>query len=91
MTQTFGKMALVGAFAALGACRVGPDYRAPDAPTGANSPLVSLDEALESSAAPPDAWWRLYDDARLDGFILEALRANRNLAAAEANFAAARA
>lgn len=82
---------LVLGFAALGACRVGPDYRAPEPPKGADAPLVSLDAALENTAAPPDAWWRLYDDARLDGLILEALRANQNLAAAEANFSAARA
>ncbi|HXP64225.1 MAG TPA: TolC family protein, partial [Steroidobacteraceae bacterium] len=60
-------------------------------PKGSDAPLVSLDEVLESTAAPPDAWWRLYDDARLDAFIQEALHANRNLAGAEANFAAARA
>jgi NodT family efflux transporter outer membrane factor (OMF) lipoprotein len=82
---------LVSGFAVLGACRVGPDYRAPEPLKGADAPLVSLDTALENTAAPPDAWWRLYDDARLDGLILEALRANQNLAAAEANFSAARA
>jgi NodT family efflux transporter outer membrane factor (OMF) lipoprotein len=87
---------LVGAgfvclLAGLSACRVGPNYRAPELPKGADAPLVSLDQTLESSAAPPDAWWRLYDDARLDAYIQEALRANQNLAAAEANFSAARA
>ena len=75
----------------LAACRVGPNYRPPMLPKGADAPLVSLDETLESSASPPDAWWRLYEDARLDAFIQEALRANQNLAAAQANFSAARA
>jgi NodT family efflux transporter outer membrane factor (OMF) lipoprotein len=77
--------------ASLTACRVGPNYQAPQLPKGADAPLVSMDDTLESSAAPPDAWWRLYDDARLDAFIQEALHANQNLAAAEANFSAARA
>src|SRR5208283_4273816 len=40
---------------------------------------------------PPDAWWRLYNDSRLDALVQEALQANRTLAAADANFAAARA
>jgi NodT family efflux transporter outer membrane factor (OMF) lipoprotein len=73
------------------ACQVGPNYHAPALPTGASAPLVSIDPAAESPAPPPDAWWRLYDDSQLDGLVQEALRANRTLAAAEANFAAARA
>jgi NodT family efflux transporter outer membrane factor (OMF) lipoprotein len=70
---------------------VGPNYHAPALPSGAEAPLVSLNPAAETPAAPPDAWWRLYDDARLDALVEEAFRANRTLAAADANFAAARA
>jgi NodT family efflux transporter outer membrane factor (OMF) lipoprotein len=77
--------------AALAACQVGPNYHAPALPSGAEAPLVSLNPAAETPAAPPDAWWRLYDDARLDALVEEAFRANRTLAAADANFAAARA
>jgi NodT family efflux transporter outer membrane factor (OMF) lipoprotein len=40
---------------------------------------------------PPDAWWQLYNDSRLSGLIIEALRANRDLAIAEANLKAAKA
>jgi len=76
---------------ALTACRVGPDYHAPALPSGAGAPLVSLNAEAETPAAPPDAWWRLYDDVRLDALIEEALKANQTLAAADANFAAARA
>jgi NodT family efflux transporter outer membrane factor (OMF) lipoprotein len=75
----------------LAACRVGPNYHAPALPAGAALPLVSLDAAVETPAAPPDAWWRLYNDARLDALVQEALRANRTLIAADANFTAARA
>jgi NodT family efflux transporter outer membrane factor (OMF) lipoprotein len=73
------------------ACQVGPNYHAPTLPRGASAPLVSIDPAAESPTPPPETWWRLYDDSRLDGLVQEALRANRTLAAAEANVAAARA
>lgn len=79
------------AVAALAACRVGPNYHAPGLPPHAEAPLVSVNAAAETGDAPPDAWWRLYDDARLEGLVKEALDANRTLAAADANFAAARA
>jgi NodT family efflux transporter outer membrane factor (OMF) lipoprotein len=83
---------LVGLFAAvLSACRVGPNYHAPALPTGAEAPLLSVNAAAETPTTPPDAWWHLYDDPRLDGLVQEALQANRTLAAADANFAAARA
>jgi NodT family efflux transporter outer membrane factor (OMF) lipoprotein len=75
----------------LTACRVGPNYRAPVAPSGAETPLTSLNTSAEVPAPPPDAWWKLYDDTRLDGLVQEALSANRTLAAADANLAAARA
>jgi NodT family efflux transporter outer membrane factor (OMF) lipoprotein len=79
------------AIASLAACRVGPNYHAPVLPAGTEAPLVSLDTAAETTAPPPDAWWRLYEDPRLDALVQEALQANRTLAAADANFAAARA
>jgi outer membrane protein, multidrug efflux system len=75
----------------LAACQAGPNYHPPAPPQGANAPLVSLDAALETSAAPPDAWWRLYDDPRLDRLVQEALLKNRDLAVADANLGAARA
>jgi NodT family efflux transporter outer membrane factor (OMF) lipoprotein len=83
--------ALAALIATLTACRVGPDYQAPPVPAGAEAPLVSLNTTVETPAPPPDAWWRLYTDSRLDELIDEALKANRDLAAADANFAAARA
>jgi NodT family efflux transporter outer membrane factor (OMF) lipoprotein len=83
------------ALAALGAllagCAVGPRYQPPAPPTGAEAPLVSVDPAREARAAPPDAWWRLYDDPRLDALVARAFAANADLAVAEANLSAARA
>lgn len=84
-------LALIGGLLALAGCEVGPKYRAPALPRGAAAPLVSRDTRLETSAAPPSAWWRLYSDPRLDRLIQEALAANRDLAAAEANLTAAQA
>lgn len=75
----------------LGACAAGPNYHAPAPPAGSEAQLVSLNRKLETPQAPPDAWWRLYSDSRLDGLVQEALAANRDLAAADANFAAAQA
>jgi NodT family efflux transporter outer membrane factor (OMF) lipoprotein len=77
--------------ASLAACRVGPNYRAPVLPSGAEAPLISLNASAEVPAPPPDTWWKLYDDSRLDELVQEALSANRTLAAADANFTAARA
>jgi NodT family efflux transporter outer membrane factor (OMF) lipoprotein len=75
----------------LVSCRVGPNYRPPDLPRHAEGPLVSVNEATESRASSPDAWWRLYGDTQMDALVEEAFTANRDLAAAEANLAAAHA
>jgi NodT family efflux transporter outer membrane factor (OMF) lipoprotein len=75
----------------LVSCHVGPNYRPPVLPEGAAAPLVGVKTALETPTPPPDAWWRLYSDSRLDDLVQEALQANRDLAAADANLEAARA
>ncbi|HWS67826.1 MAG TPA: TolC family protein, partial [Steroidobacteraceae bacterium] len=71
-------------------CRVGPEYRKPVLPVGADAPLVSMNAQAESAAEPPDDWWKLYSDSRLDALLEEAFAANADLTAAEANFSAAR-
>ena len=73
----------------LAACTAGPDYRVPEhamakAPS-ANGPFASGHEAAFANAPLPDHWWRLYDDPRLDGYVKEALAANTDLRAADAN------
>lgn len=77
--------------AALGSCRVGPNYHAPALPAKADAPLVSVNPSADTAAPPPDAWWRLYNDPRLEQLVQEALRANFDLAAVDANLRAARA
>jgi multidrug efflux system outer membrane protein len=81
--------ALTGA-AALASCAVGPNYHAPAVAEDAQGPLVSLTTA-ESAELPPDNWWHLYHDEKLDQFLIEAFAANADLKAAEANLSAARA
>jgi NodT family efflux transporter outer membrane factor (OMF) lipoprotein len=81
--------ALSCALALLAGCRVGPDYKPPTIPQGADAPLVSMNEKVESNAQPPDDWWKLYQDARLDALLQEAFTANTDLAAAQANLTAA--
>ena len=75
----------------LTSCQVGPDYRPPALPQGAAAPLVTVKPSIEAPVPPPDAWWRLYNDPRLDALVREALQANRDLTAADANLTAARA
>jgi NodT family efflux transporter outer membrane factor (OMF) lipoprotein len=82
-------LVLCCALGLLSGCRVGPDYRAPANPAGAEAPLVSFNAATQSPGEPPDDWWKLYNDAHLDALLREAFAANTDLAAAEANFAAA--
>jgi NodT family efflux transporter outer membrane factor (OMF) lipoprotein len=82
-------LALLPVFA--GGCRVGPNYRPPALAEGAAGPLVSGGAATDATQGPPDAWWTLYQDPRLDALLPEAFAANQDLAAAEAHLSAARA
>lgn len=90
--MTRAKLLIAAACAALiSGCAVGPSYHAPAPPPGALAPLTSLDPARETATAPPDDWWRLYQDPRLDQLLAEAFAANTSLAAAQANLSASRA
>jgi len=91
MTGKLKKVGLLAPLVLLSACVVGPKYQTPTPPTGAAAPMVSLNPAAESPAAPPDDWWRLYQDPELDQLLEEAFAANTDLAAAEANLSTARA
>lgn len=83
----------------LSGCTVGPDYKPPALPEGADAPLVSsapvaaqpAPEVVTGSAAPPDDWWTLYHDQNLNDLVSQALQANTDLAVAAATVDAARA
>jgi NodT family efflux transporter outer membrane factor (OMF) lipoprotein len=82
---------LAFAFATLLGCTVGPRYKAPAPLDATQGPLVSLSPTAETVTQPPDEWWQLYHDAKLDQLLQEAFTANNDLKAAEANLSAARA
>lgn len=91
MRRSLGPIALIVAISWLPGCTVGPEYQPPAAPEGATAAFVSVNPAAETAIEGDDAWWRLYNDPVLDKLIGEALAANTDLKAAEANLAAARA
>jgi NodT family efflux transporter outer membrane factor (OMF) lipoprotein len=74
---------------ALGGCVAGPDYQVPGRAV-VNAPAANA--RFDSGATPafrqaplPDRWWALYDDARLDVLVGQALAANADLRVADAN------
>lgn len=73
----------------LAGCTAGPDYQLPETATalapGAARPFAEGSDAAYAQAPPPDQWWKLYDDSRLNGLVSEALAANTDLRVAEAN------
>jgi NodT family efflux transporter outer membrane factor (OMF) lipoprotein len=74
----------------LSACAaVGPNYALPTkalvkAPA-AQGPFSAAHGAAVVLQDPPDHWWRLYDDERLDGLVEQALAANTDLRVADVN------
>lgn len=75
---------------ALGACTtVGPDYHQPPeavaSQAAAGAPFAESKGPAFSSAPLPPHWWRLYNDARLDGLVQQALTHNTDLRQALAN------
>src|SRR5690606_25395712 len=65
----------------LGACAVGPDYRAPEPPTPDRwQQLPQTGVRVESAEAPSlAAWWRTFDDPQLNALIERALAGNTNV------------
>lgn len=92
--MTIRRSALVGALL-LGGCAVGPNFHAPAAP--AQTAYDTDDKAALAApagvaggaqqwvaGAPQDGWWHAYRSPALDRLIDEALKANSDLAAAQA-------
>jgi NodT family efflux transporter outer membrane factor (OMF) lipoprotein len=76
---------------ALAACASGPDYKAKPVSASAAAPFLSASGSAVSSAQPAGDWWRLYDDAVLDGLVADALSVNTDIRVAVARLAKARA
>lgn len=80
---------LVLFFIFLTSCAAGPDYRAPEDSVAAE--FVRADTPVFASGEPEHDWWRLLNDPLLDDLIGQALIANKDLRAANANIRASRA
>jgi NodT family efflux transporter outer membrane factor (OMF) lipoprotein len=84
------------ALLAAGCAAVGPNYHLPteatiNAPAAQGRFVGAANNAAVSQDEGPDAWWRLYDDPRLDALVQAALAANTDLRVAEANLERSRA
>ena len=79
------------ASALLAGCVVGPAAPDPIVPLSAEGGFLSTPSTQVSTAEARDDWWRLYDDATLDGLVAKALTENNELEAAAANLRAVRA
>lgn len=84
------RAAVLACASVLAGCALGPNYKPPTPPAGAAAPLIA-GSATISTVAPPDAWWRLYDDGEMNALVAQAFAANADLQVAEANLTAARA
>ena len=81
-------LAASGLAAALAACTVGPDYRAPQT----TAPDAFADAAsVATSDAPVAAWWTTFGDPVLDALVDRAVRSNPGLQEAQARVREARA
>lgn len=87
------RLALCVATLALSACTAGRDYHVPEQAAAhvpaASAPFLGARDSAFRTERLPDHWWRLYSDPLLDGLVTEALAANRDLRAADANLRAA--
>ncbi|MNH63035.1 Toluene efflux pump outer membrane protein TtgI precursor [compost metagenome] len=75
----------------LAACAVGPKAPDPVVPALGQGAFIGAQSASVSTEAARADWWRLYNDATLDGLIQQALTENNELEAAAANLRAVRA
>jgi len=77
--------------ALLGACAVGPDYQRPALDVGAaykegQGEVEGWKLAQPLDQAERGDWWRVYDDATLNGLVARLNTSNQTVAQAEANY-----
>jgi NodT family efflux transporter outer membrane factor (OMF) lipoprotein len=82
---------VLGTGVLLSGCASGPDYQVPAVDNSAAGTFVSQSAALAADQSVPAQWWKLYDDAVLNGLVSDALLANTDLRVAQANLDRARA
>jgi NodT family efflux transporter outer membrane factor (OMF) lipoprotein len=94
-------VSLLSVSAVLAGCKVGPDFKRPDAPAverytsqklqveagpDANT-TANLDQQIASGAALDREWWHLFQSEALNTVVQRALAGNRTLVAANATLA----
>jgi len=85
MIRIIKVMGLAALFLWLAACALGPDYHRPEAPV----PEAYKENAGWKTAQPADeiprgAWWKIFNDARLDDLMEQINISNQTVLAAEA-------
>lgn len=74
---------------AVSACTAGPDYQVPRRAianaSSAKGAFINPESDAFAAAPLPDHWWQLYKDPELELFVRQALTANTDLRAADAN------
>jgi outer membrane protein TolC len=87
----------------LTGCTVGPDFHAPDAPASTRFTEAALPDRTASAATPggsaqaltpdrdiPGEWWALFHSPQITTLVTQALKANPDVAAAQATLLQAR-
>jgi NodT family efflux transporter outer membrane factor (OMF) lipoprotein len=89
--------------AILAGCTVGPDFHSPDAPVSTRFTEAALPDRTTSAATPggsaqqlspdrdiPGEWWGLFHSPQITTLVTQALKANPDVAAAQATLRQAR-
>jgi NodT family efflux transporter outer membrane factor (OMF) lipoprotein len=89
--------------ALLAGCTVGPDFHAPDAPASTRFTEAALPDRTAASATPggsaqnltpdrdiPGEWWDVFHSPQISALVVQALKANPDVAAAQATLRQAR-
>lgn len=84
-------LCILAASALLGACATTSPPAAPAPPAQGLAPFVGAQAIGALPGAPPERWWRLFDDPVLEAHVQRALTANADLRVALANLESARA
>jgi NodT family efflux transporter outer membrane factor (OMF) lipoprotein len=89
-----GLCGMAAACVALVACKVGPDYRRPDAPVPAAYKELPAGTAVWKPSSPRDSadrgnWWTIFNDPELDMLERQVNVSNQNVKEFEAEYAEA--
>jgi NodT family efflux transporter outer membrane factor (OMF) lipoprotein len=89
--------------AVLGGCTVGPNFHSPEAPASTRFTEAALPDRTTSAATPggsaqqltpdrdiPGEWWDLFHSPQITAMVTQALKANPDVAAAQATLRQAR-